>query len=145
MGDNYSADDHELLVTYANSPNATQKDVCVNTSWVYQMVVLRDGVPVQKKTPSKKEDTGETPGRYKIPMPRFTEANACQGATQGIPPGASIKIPLWVSSFYDMTEPGTYTITVKRETFPYEPAKSVTVWSNTIEIVVPQPVAETPQ
>jgi hypothetical protein len=130
---------HELLLTYTNSPNATQKDPCVNTPWVYQMVVLRDGVPVEKrkkKTESTSEDTGETSGRVRIHS-EYTEANECRGATHGIPPGATIKFPLWPSAYYDMSIPGTYTITVKRETFPFDPAKSVTVWSNTITVVVP--------
>ena len=44
-----------------------------------------------------------------------------------------------------MTVPGTYEITVTRETFPWNPEKSVTVKSNTITIVVPEPEANAPQ
>jgi hypothetical protein len=40
-----------------------------------------------------------------------------------------------------MTKPGTYTISVSKETFPWNPEKSVTVKSNTITIVVPKPEA----
>lgn len=40
---------------------------------------------------------------------------------------------------YDMTKPGIYEVTVSRETAPDDPAKSVTVKSNTITITVPRP------
>jgi len=43
-----------------------------------------------------------------------------------------------VREFLPTLKPGTYTITVNRETFPWETEKSVTVWSNTITIVVPE-------
>jgi hypothetical protein len=38
-----------------------------------------------------------------------------------------------------MTVPGTYEITVTRETDRWNPEKSVTVKSNTLTIVVPEP------
>jgi len=44
-----------------------------------------------------------------------------------------------------MTVPGTYEITVTRETDPWNLAKSVTVKSNTLTIVVPEPGADTPK
>jgi len=52
---------------------------------------------------------------------------------------------LWVSSEYDMTVPGTYEITVTRETDRWNPNKSVTIRSNTITIVVPPPPASAQQ
>ena len=63
----------------------------------------------------------------------------CNGITRGIDPGKVVKFTLWVSSEYDMTVPGTYEITVTRETDRWNPEKSVTVKSNTITIVVPEP------
>src|ERR1035437_4402753 len=41
-----------------------------------------------------------------------------------------------VSLLYDMSKPGTYEITVAKETYPHNPEKSVTVKSNTLTIVV---------
>jgi hypothetical protein len=52
-----------------------------------------------------------------------------------------VKFSLWVSSEYDLTAPGTYEITVTRETDRWHPERSVTVKSNTITIVVPEPEA----
>ena len=52
-------------------------------------------------------------------------------------PGESIDDYLSIGGRYDMTKPGTYEITVCRETFPYNPEKSVTVKSNIVTIVVP--------
>jgi hypothetical protein len=40
---------------------------------------------------------------------------------------------------YPLCKPGTYEITVSRESDPEHPEKSVTVQSNTLTIVVPEP------
>jgi hypothetical protein len=50
-----------------------------------------------------------------------------------------------ISLLYDMPKPGTYEITVSKETFPHNPEKSVTVKSNTLTIVVPEPEADAPK
>jgi hypothetical protein len=44
-----------------------------------------------------------------------------------------------------MSVPGTYEITVTRETDRWNPEKSVTVKSNTLTIVAPEPSAAAPQ
>jgi hypothetical protein len=56
-----------------------------------------------------------------------------------------VKFTLWVSTEYDLTVPGTYEITVTRETDRWHPEKSVTVKSNTLTIVVAEPGASAPQ
>ncbi len=125
-----------LQVKYTNVSDLIQKDNCANIAWVYNMVVLRDGAPVEKKKrKTVEDDADETPNSRRIQV-HHTERDACGGATGGIPSGATVRFPLEVSFYYDMT-PGTYTITVNRETYPFEPAKSVTVWSNTVAIIVP--------
>jgi hypothetical protein len=43
-----------------------------------------------------------------------------------------------------MSDPGTYEVTVSRETDPDHPDRSVTVKSNTITITVPEPETEAP-
>lgn len=126
---------HILQVKYTNISNTVQQDNCVNRPQAYETVVLRDGVQVgKKKRKSEDSDEASDPRRVKVP---FTGAVTCGRITKGVPPQTSVTFPLWISSYYDMTEPGTYSVTVKRETFPNDPAKSVTVWSNTITIVVP--------
>jgi len=131
-----------LLVKYTNISDVIQKDHCAVTSRAYKMVVLRDGLPAEKRktqteNTDKSQDSGKT-GTYRIKT-LLTEEDSCHGVDKGIKPGESVKFPLWVSSEYDMTVPGTYDITVTREADRWNPEKSVTVKSNTITIVVPEP------
>jgi hypothetical protein len=134
----YTANDHELLVQYTNISNVVQQDNCVNRAWVYGMVVLRDGAPFEKRKPKTKNDDSDQDadsGRVKVHSSYVDKG--CGRINGGIDPGQTVKFTLWPSAEYDMSEPGTYTITVKRETYPFDLTKSVTVWSNTITIVVP--------
>jgi hypothetical protein len=63
----------------------------------------------------------------------------CEGSYTGwkIEPGEEHYYRLNVSEFYDMSKPGTYEVTVTRETNPKHPDLSVTVKSNTVAIMVP--------
>jgi GH15 family glucan-1,4-alpha-glucosidase len=112
------------------------------------MVVLRTGLPAEKrKTHTENADKSQDPGKtntYRIKV-HHTEADSCNGITRGINPGESVKFRLWASSQYDMTVPGTYEITVTRETDRWNPEKSVTVKSNTLTFVVPEPGASATQ
>jgi hypothetical protein len=131
-----------LLVKYTNISNAVQKDGCAVTPGEYKMVVMRDGLPAEKrKTRSENTDESQDQGKtktYRIKV-HHTEADSCHGIDRGLNPGESVKFTLWVSSEYDMTVPGTYEITVTRETDRWNPEKSVIVKSNTLTIVVPEP------
>jgi hypothetical protein len=142
LGHGYSATDHELIVRYTNVSDAVQKDDCVVSPVAYKMVVLRDGLPAEKrKVRSEITDESQNSGKtnaYHIKV-HYSEADSCQGITRGIDPGRIVKFTLWVSSEYDMTVPGTYEIAVTRETDRDHPEKSVTVKSNTLTVVVPQP------
>jgi hypothetical protein len=144
----YSATDHELLVKYTNVSDVVQKDGCAVTPGEYKMVVLRDGSPAEKrKTRSENTDESQDRGKtntYRIKV-HHTEADSCHGVDRGLNPGESVRFTLWVSSEYDMTVPGTYEITVTRETDRWNPEKSVTVKSNTLTIVVPEPGADATQ
>jgi hypothetical protein len=130
----YTANDHELIVRYTNITDTIQKDNCAVTPTAYKIVVLRDGLPVEQIKP-KDDDTGQSTALQ----------DTCHGINRGIDPGKTAKFTLWVSPDYDMTVPGTYEITVTRETDPWNLAKSVTVKSNTLTIVVPEPGADTPK
>ena len=143
LNSSYPATEHELLVKYTNVSDVVQKDGCALTPWAYKMVVLRDGVPAEKrKTRSTEAEEPPDPNRIKV---HITEADSCQGISRGINPGESVTFTLWPSSEYDMTAPGTYEITVTRETDRWDPEKSVTVKSNTLTIVVPEPGEGAPQ
>lgn len=135
-----------LLVKYTNISDAVNQDGCMVTPSAYKILVLRDGIAVEKRK-SKNETEGnteETTTRHRIKV-TLTEADSCHGVDTGLKPGKSVKFPLWVSSGYDMTVPGIYEIIVTRETNRWNPEKSVTVKSNTLTIVVPEPGAIAPQ
>jgi hypothetical protein len=147
LGADYPATDHEFLVKYTNTSDTIQQDDCANRPWVYTLVILRDGLPVEKKTVDRQTDESSNPGGinvHRINIHPETLMN-CGKMTRGFKPGESVKFPLWVSSEYDVTAPGTYEITVTRETDRWNPEKSVTVKSNTTTIVVPQPAVVAPQ
>jgi hypothetical protein len=134
----YTADRYVVLVTYTNISDVDDMYSEVDHEEMLNMIVLRDGAPAE-----------ETDNMRALRKDRkFTESKGWSGSVQApvrIKPGKSVTWPLPVGDYFDMTMPGTYTITVNRETFPHDLARSVTVWSNTIEIVVPKPGAETPQ
>jgi hypothetical protein len=125
-----------LLVKYANISNVVQQD-CIADTWLYKMVVLRDGIPAERRTTVQSKQAEES--KYPADAIRIDsyEVKTCGRIVRGIKPGESVKFPLWVSSAYDMTVPGTYDIAVTRETDLLNPEKSVTVKSNTLTIVVP--------
>jgi hypothetical protein len=136
---------HILLVKYTNLSDSIQRDPCVGSPSEYKLVVLRDGMPVENRYARKKktEETEESqhPGEIRL---KLGEKRFC-GVTEGFKPGQIVRFPLWVSSQYDMTVPGTYDITVTRETDRWNPEKNVTIKSNTLTIVVPEPGAVAPQ
>jgi hypothetical protein len=142
----YRPTDHELIVKYTNISQTVQRDGCMVTPVAYHVAVLRDGIAVDKKK-SRSESEGnneENSARKRIKV-TLTEADSCHGVDKGLSPGESVRFPLWVSSEYDMSVPGTYEITVTRETDRWNPEKSVTVKSNTLTIIVPNPGAAAPQ
>jgi hypothetical protein len=134
---------HILLVKYTNISDTVQRDDCAVSPWEYKLLVLRDGVTLKKKK-VRREKTEESapPGAIKL---EIHERSICHSDGKGLNPGQSVQFPLWVSSEYDMTAPGTYDITVTRETDPWNPEKSVTVKSNTLTIVVPDAATDAPQ
>jgi hypothetical protein len=143
LSDGYPADYHKLLVTYINISDAAQKDWWdqLDSLDMLNMIVLRDGAPADElPAMSKLRKFREAVGSG-----RRLSTHDIHGPAKVLKPGESVTFSLEISGYFDMSKPGTYTITVNRETYPWEPAKSVTVWSNTIEIVVPQPGAQTPQ
>jgi hypothetical protein len=137
-----------LIVKYTNISDTVQRDPCAVTPWEYKITVLRDGVPLAKKNLStKKTDESDEidESQHPIHIMVLHRGSPCSMIGGGLKPGQSVKFTLWVSSQYDMTVPGSYDITVTRETDPWNPDKSVTVRSNTITIIVPEPGASSPQ
>jgi hypothetical protein len=139
----YLPTDHEVLVKYTNTSDTVQRDDCAVARWEYKVTVLRDGTLVENRYAHKKKtEESVPPGAIKLEL---DEGVACHSDGRGLNPGQSAKFPIWVSSEYDMTVPGTYEITVTRDTDHWNPDKNVTVKSNTLTIVVPEPGAAAPQ
>lgn len=134
----YTADRRVLMVTYTNISD--KEDIYSEADYAQMLdfIVLRDGAPAE-----------ETENMRALREERHPTKPTFWGGSVRSPlkiePGKSITWPLPIADYFDMTKPGTYTITVSKETFPHDLAKSVTVWSNTITIVVPGPGADAPQ
>jgi len=100
---------------------------------MYNMIVTYNGDPVPE-TDEMKE------------LQRYRTRDCAAGEYPvEIKAGETITFEMEVHTFYEVRKPGAYDVTVTWETFPREPDKSVTVKSNTITVVVPEPGAETPQ
>ena len=56
-----------------------------------------------------------------------------------IQPGAVDVEGVNIRYLYDIFEPGSYLVKISRETYPYNPAKSVLVESNTLGFTVSPP------
>jgi hypothetical protein len=108
---------------------------CLALRGMYNILIVYNGVPmeetdaVRKLKKYRKEDGGCTSGN----------------PTWRLKPGEYHDDPLEVTEFYNMSKPGTYEITVTKDTFPDHPEKSAAIKSNTLTIVVPEPGAAAPQ
>jgi hypothetical protein len=108
---------------------------CESTRGYFTITVSYDGVPLVEKDAAARHRT-ET-----------EEAQNCTfGAVGGgIKPGDSRMYWVSIRARYDVSGPGVYEVTVSRETDPDHPEKSVTVKSNTLTVIVPEPGEATPQ
>jgi hypothetical protein len=106
---------------------------CVERRGWIALSVLYNGVPLEERDAVRR---------------RYWEKQYSQlctsggGVSGGIKPGESGEYMVSVAFKYDMSRPGTYDVTVTMESDPKHPEKSVTVKSNTLTIVVPEPDAE---
>lgn len=129
LPDDYPVGYHRLLLKYTNVSDAPEDAQFIDFERL-NMIVLCDGAPAKETALMQQEEkyrddlaSGQAIGRAEMP--------------RELKPGESVTVPLYISDYFDTSKPGTYTITVNEETFPHDLAKSVTVWSNTITIVVP--------
>jgi len=126
---------HDLRVVETNtSSEAIFEDGCLETRGIFRISILYNGRPLQERdeVARKRRDADARSGR-------------CRAMASMIDPGQSWERYVALSWDYPMTEPGTYEITVSRESDLDYPEKSVSVRSNTITIVVPQPKAAAPK
>jgi hypothetical protein len=92
--------------------------------------ISRDGIPVDE-TAVLKQMHGIGLGPGEVYLTGMTSPSAAR-----LKPGKSSQDTVEVSSYYDMSKPGTYSITVSQETRLGTPEESTTVTSNTITITV---------
>jgi hypothetical protein len=111
-------------------------DGCAPRRGLYSLSVAYDGVPIAEKDAAARHQRED---RMRHTVCTSSSINDL------IKPGKAHEDILGVTGEYDMSRPGTYEITVSRETLPDDPMKSVTVKSNTIIIVVPDPPADEPK
>lgn len=135
-----------LSVTETNISNEVLRETqCMPLTFEagIKVSVVYNGVPLgmDETKPAvqyirKKDKEGKGHCHGKSYMQEAQPGGGPEGAFDGI---------LDVSLLYDLSKPGTYEITVSKETFPHNPEKSVTVKSNTLSIVVPEPKAAEPK
>jgi hypothetical protein len=119
---------HRLRVKFTRIlPGAELEQFHKEAESMYNMTVLRDGVPAQ-----------ETGAMRELRNYRKADAYPTIQNPRALKPGNTWTTHLDVSDYYDMTKPGTYRITVTRESLPLNLAYSATVRSNTITVVVLQ-------
>jgi hypothetical protein len=114
-----------LIVRLTNISNEVNNlTPCESFGGMYNLKVVYDGIPVEETDEERKTR-------------KRMESGECWGSliAQHTKPGEFREDIL----YYNTMKPGTYEITATKKTFPGQPDKSVTVRSNTITIVVPEP------
>jgi len=100
---------------------------CLEFQGVFHISVVYNGLPLEEKDASARKKRQE-------------DANNewCKVMPQKILPGHSWTRYLPFDVDYPLCKPGTYEVTVSRESDPEHPEKSITVKSNTLTIIVPE-------
>jgi hypothetical protein len=119
---------HRLLVKHTNVWIGNEIDMFhEEAKGMYNMIVLHNGVRA-----------AERPALWELRRYRKADTDHVLQNPRMLRPGETWKDTLDVSDYYDMSGPGTYEITVTRESLPLDFSNSTLVRSNTISIVVPQ-------
>jgi hypothetical protein len=102
---------------------------CVEARGWLSVSVVYNGIPLEEKDATARH----------LREAKGGQVCTSERASNEIKPGQSREHWVSVAAKYNVTKPGTYEISVARETYPDHPEKSVTVKSNTLIIVVPEP------
>ncbi|MGD0892386.1 MAG: hypothetical protein ABR923_12725 [Terracidiphilus sp.] len=119
---------HDLRVVETNTSNdSIFEHGCLEFKGVFRISILYNGSPLKERdeTARKKREVDARSGY-------------CRAMDAIIGPGESWERYLAFGSDYPMTEPGTYEITVSRDSDLEHPEKGVTIKSNTVTVVVPE-------
>jgi len=135
--DNFGPGIHRVEVALTNtSKEAHHWEGCAVLKGYYSASVTYNGVPLVEQEQANEKHQNQEKMRHAGCTSSFAEDNVRPGDARG-------DIFVFAGPHgYDMSKPGTYEVTVSRETAPDDPARSVTVKSNTITIVVPEPEAD---
>ncbi|MGP8173503.1 MAG: hypothetical protein ACLP7O_03020 [Terracidiphilus sp.] len=109
---------------------------CMERHGLFSVSVVYNGAPLEEK---------DAPARRLRENQARDMGCTSELGINPIKPGESRTHWVSVAAIYDVSKPGTYEITVSRETDPDHPEKSVTVRSNTLTVVVPEPEADAPK
>jgi hypothetical protein len=124
-----------LIVKYTNtSKGMIFETPCAAFGGLYRISAVLDGAPVEESEVARKERADTEAAEAK--------GGRCEGSNPGrqVAPGEYLENTL----YYNAAKPGRYEFTVERRTFPKDPDKSVTIKSNTVTVVMPEPVTEKP-
>jgi len=122
---------YRLRVISTNTSNKPlHLDGCAASRGWYKISVMLNGVPLTEKDEEARH-------LREVKMRRAWCASA--SANDLLELGGSLQDILGVTGAFDMSAPGTYEITVGRETDPEHAETSVTVRSNVLTIEVPEP------
>ncbi|HTW45929.1 MAG TPA: hypothetical protein VMD58_10315 [Acidobacteriaceae bacterium] len=122
---------HRVLVTLTNvSSSILVNQFHTESLNMYNMVVLRNGIPAPETDAMKALAQYRKVDRFPAIRHPFV-----------LYPGQTYTTSLDVSDYYDMSQPGTYQITITRQSLPLNPAYSTLVRSNSITTTVPPQTA----
>jgi len=136
---------HIVALTETNiSSEVLREGVCMPGIFdaAIKVSVVYNGAPMEmdETRPAAQYIKGDKEGKGHCPGRIFMHEAKSGGGPEG-----AFEDNLDISLLYDMSKPGTYEITVSKETFPYSPEKSVSVKSNTLTIVIPDPQVDAPR
>jgi hypothetical protein len=124
-------DFRELKVIETNTSNELIRYTpCPQDQGVYRVSILYNGLPLEERDAAARKKREADAKNHPWNCPEL--------APNGIKPGQSWTRYMGLSWDYPMCKPGTYEITVSRESDLEHPEKSVTVKSNTVTVVVPE-------
>jgi hypothetical protein len=119
-----------ILVKETNiSNNVIYDPGCLEARGLITVSVFYNGLPLEERDAARRRHWEK----------HYSQYCTSGGGVNGIKPGKSGEYLVSVAFKYDVSRPGTYDISVTMESDPDHPEKSVTVKSNTITVVVPEP------
>ena len=117
-----------LNVEETNTSNEPLREAgCLEDQGVLSISIVYNGSPLQERDAAARKKREASAKR-----------GPCRVRSDAIAPGKSWTRQLYFSWDYPLCKPGTYEVTVSRESDLEHPEKSVTVKSNILTIVVPE-------